>query len=1598
MSYSFTNEKNKSLQPLGESHSHSLGRFGTGYVDLVTGNLIIQSEDFAWSGRKMPVTIRHAYNSALKDTHFTYEGEHLPNVGDFSQYTLGKGFHLNFWQCLKYFNYPSRYAYYDENGQMTLLTMNDPNVNLYQDSDKTMSLRMNNHELERGGEFYRFNPTSLRLEEIYRYVECSDGTKTKLSTLITYDASGNTVTIKDGAGRNFILFFSNSRLTKMTAPDGSQITYAYNNSEQLTRINYPDNRYVKLEYNGPMLSEVVLGTVATTTDRDHYKVTYTYTANKVTAITEHAMGENGWIAGQSTTYTYDEDAHITSVVSSEESDEYNGTQELTTTYCFDVYGTLISQYLYKNGIDSEVVVPSGAGSGINPYLGDGGVTVTENVINLLEEHDFRSLNHWIAVRGIGCSGDPRSAASQHYSKYGKHCVKLTSTSMTGIGTGMYQEVALSNAGEYTFSTYINLRKKACGENNPGVYLRVTDASGNILCESEHIKETGGEPLRLITSFYVQNAGTIKVYILMDGLVTAFVSAAQLEECSYANKYNILYDSSFEKSFVLSLENPGWRVTSYDSNIRTTGEKLNGNSALKLTAHATTSTVSATQRVYAKTLKNCRETFTLSGWAKILSQASSKAFIRLKACICYTDLDNNTDKTFDFSVTFCRSVLEWQHASVQFAKPKFVEIKYIDILCEYEATSGIVCFDDVQLLCESCETDLSSSDFSDDNVEEDAIEETDVEEGFIETTDSYGNPLGETTFHDGEFGSMYRFFKYSGYGNNLREETDNRGNTTQYTVDDDTSQNKEIVDRCGNKTCYEYDDSGRTTMVASIAAKRDETGNIVKDDAGNILCEAEPTATVSYAYDAFDQFTEISRGDGMTFNLAYNNFHKLEGIYAPDGVYSVKYGYKNNNGRLKTVTYSNGWTMTATYNAYGQMVAERWTHRAKDPIEYKFVYDCEGNIVRSIDKSANKEYNYYYENGRVVRSAEFDVTFDSTGNYVTSKAFCVQVSYLYNADGEMTKKIIRDANGDEQIYKYTNPEGSNPVVTLPTGVVSQSKTDKFGRKEFDELQLGRAFMYRRFTYHDGSITGKNRLSENLKSTPTTNLVKEITLEDGRTLEYEYDEEERITKVTDSVDGVTDYTYDAQGQLTEERVTPVGSAQATRTTVMTYDNYGNILSKTTNDVTKTYEYNCTWKDKLTAVDGVPIVYDNLGNPISYLGHNLTWEKGRQLKRFTKADGTVIQYTYNTNGIRTSKTVGGVQHTYSLDGAKILKETWGDCTLIPLYDNEDSVCGIIYDDAAYYFHKNLQGDIIEIKNAYGACVARYTYDAWGKVIAVTDEDGFDVSDNAAHVANANPFRYRGYYYDEETHLYYISTRYYDSLTGKFLNSDTTRYLTICKNAPDCNLFAYCGNDPINNTDIEGELLPLVAQYIVRGLVGAAIGLAGLFIYDVVKSAVQHLNKIVFSSLSEYIISATKGAVDAFWGGGTAEVCKNVFATLIKIGINVFFKKQKYSPKQVGKEIFVTLIDIFFSWALGKLSVPIPKYIRDIKESAREALIKGTTALTNYLKEEIFYRRMLNLSFDYLKTVVYNTFKALFEVLASMLNSVFEQLKNAYSTPVTA
>ena len=163
-------------------------------------------------------------------------------------------------------------------------------------------------------------------------------------------------------------------------------------------------------------------------------------------------------------------------------------------------------------------------------------------------------------------------------------------------------------------------------------------------------------------------------------------------------------------------------------------------------------------------------------------------------------------------------------------------------------------------------------------------------------------------------------------------------------------------------------------------------------------------------------------------------------------------------------------------------------------------------------------------------------------------------------------------------------------------------------------------------------------------------------------------------------------------------------------------------------------------------------------------------------------------------------------------------GTNTLEFIYDG-NGLCGVKCNNENYLYRKNAQGDITHILDNTGMVVAKYVYDAWGNH-AILDANGNDL---ASGVGVLNPFRYRGYFYGEETDLYYLQTRYYDPELGRFISQDDVSYL-----APDSinglNLYAYCGNNPVMNVDPTGcfGILALLAI----GLSAFLIGGAGQFI----------------------------------------------------------------------------------------------------------------------------------------------------------------------------
>ena len=216
-----------------------------------------------------------------------------------------------------------------------------------------------------------------------------------------------------------------------------------------------------------------------------------------------------------------------------------------------------------------------------------------------------------------------------------------------------------------------------------------------------------------------------------------------------------------------------------------------------------------------------------------------------------------------------------------------------------------------------------------------------------------------------------------------------------------------------------------------------------------------------------------------------------------------------------------------------------------------------------------------------------------------------------------------------------------------------------------------------------------------------------------------------------------------------------------------------------------------------NGDDILYDEIGNPLQYRdGMAFAWQYGRQLASVSQGSNAYT-YSYDASGVRLAKTINGSSYNYIYDNGVLLyaDTPLGGMTFI--YDN-DSVIGYKYNSSYYFYLKNLQGDILGAVDASGNLLYQYRYDAWG-VPTVLDAQGNPISPDSAHIANANPLRYRGYFFDPETGLYYVSSRYYDPEVGRWINTDSQ--LNISLGVLGCNMFAYCLNNPVNKVDYGGN-----------------------------------------------------------------------------------------------------------------------------------------------------------------------------------------------------
>ena len=487
--------------------------------------------------------------------------------------------------------------------------------------------------------------------------------------------------------------------------------------------------------------------------------------------------------------------------------------------------------------------------------------------------------------------------------------------------------------------------------------------------------------------------------------------------------------------------------------------------------------------------------------------------------------------------------------------------------------------------------------------------------------------------------------------------------------------------------------------------------------------------------------------------------------------------KPNFGTLTATTYGNGAKVSSRYDDFNRVTGVVYGEETAPRYEYD--YNAKGQVARVRDNLLNRTTQSEYDLAN--RPVRVKTSEDAKHVYTGQVAY----DNVYGNLSEFTEKVGENRQEFGTKFGYDDENRPTSLTYSASGKeIGQSTTtiDKLNRTTFSAVKLGSKTFTSEYHFAAGGYgTGS-----------VTNLVASIT-QPGCNCGYGYDDNGNIASAT--LNGKwTGYTYDALGQLVQVNDHSDTRSGASGTTwKYTYDLGGNILKKerfayadTTNPLeTVTYTYgDANWRDKLTAVNGNAIAYDAIGNPLNDGTWTYTWQNGRQLQKMQKA-GVTAEFVYNADGLRVQKTVNGVATKYTLHGKNIVHITSGTDELHFFYDAQNRPAVVVYNGTAYAYVKSLQGDIVAILDENGNTVVSYGYDAWGAPLWCTGE-------LAETLGKVQPFRYRGYVYDEETGLYYLRSRFYNSSLCRFIDMDCLIH--------SGNTFAYCCNSPASMHDVCG------------------------------------------------------------------------------------------------------------------------------------------------------------------------------------------------------
>ena len=675
-------------------------------------------------------------------------------------------------------------------------------------------------------------------------------------------------------------------------------------------------------------------------------------------------------------------------------------------------------------------------------------------------------------------------------------------------------------------------------------------------------------------------------------------------------------------------------------------------------------------------------------------------------------------------------------------------------------------------------------------------------------------------------------------------TDAAGYVTKYYYDQTTGRPVAVISPDGNGICYEYNEVGQLIAVKQAEATTDgyqvTTGgtsvSYTYNEKGQITAIQTSTMRYLFYFDTYGYVTQISSqlSDSTTETLIatydYDERGKLLSMIYGGTAYSVVYTYDELE-RISLVEYKNGETVV-------------------DSLSYG--YDYAGNLVSLTD--GDTEYIYTYDlKGNLTRSAVYEVT-------GTNRSLVYLVEMRYDEKDRVTDTILsKDGETAFAVYHTTYNEETGEItewkvndtftLTQETDMLDRLSQKTISTYYGGDLDLPYDALVTEYSYRDLS-SGQTHTTD----MRVTRIQHNLAGVDFLRHTYLYDRNGRITVYSThdqdfSIHHTFSYAYDDLGQLQREFLWDYTTNTCTYWYEYTYDAAGNRLTKSSYTSSsynqrgtllssETYTY---VGDRMTSVQtgGVTrytVTYDAQGNPISYLppqgqnAHTLAYTMQGRLASMTYGE-TGVLYEYNTDNIRIGKTdrESGAYVTYIVDGSRIMREEHYSAqdtllyTLDFLYESDGSLLGFTYQGPSELsstttftclYLKNLQGDIVGLYNQTDTILVRYMYDAWGNIIDTICADGGVLTSVCQLLAEVNPFRYRGYYYDTETGFYYLNSRYYDPATGRFLTKDA--YVSTGQGLFGANMYQYCENDPVDRVDPSGKLF--VGLALLVGIVAAS------------------------------------------------------------------------------------------------------------------------------------------------------------------------------------